>query len=102
MIFNWENLGRGFEAYKVAHMIAASMPNPDHRPACEKAVLSSYAEILQHKGVGGYDLDACKRDCRLDVIAVIVHEYGPSSIRNSALDAFRAWDCETVLSEAGV
>ena len=102
MIFNWENLGRGFEAYKVAHMIATSMPNPDHRPACEKAVLSSYAEVLQHKGVGGYDLDACKRDYRLGVIAVIVHEYGPSSIRNSALDTFRVWDYETVLSEAGV
>ena len=102
IVFDWENLCRGVGAYDVAHMLTCSMLNPEHRAVCEKAVLRTYVDVLNAKGVEGYSLEACERDYRLGVIGAIVHLYGPSSMRNSTVDAFRAWECDAMLDEAGV
>ena len=83
-------------------MLLCSMLNTEHRAACEEAMLPTYVSALSATGVENYDLDACKRDYRLGVIGTIVNLYGPSSMRNSTIDAFRAWKCEAMLSEVGV
>ncbi len=101
IIFDWENLCRGMGVYDVAHMLICSMLAPTHRKVCEKAVLETYVQTLEANGVEGYDRAACEHDYRLAVIGAIVHVYGPSSMRNSAVDAFRAWDCDALLREVG-
>lgn len=85
-------------AYEIAHLFTCSMLSRANREACERATLPAYAQALRDRGVD-YGMDACERDYRIGVIGVLVNLYGPSSARNSILDAFRAWDCEAVLSE---
>ncbi len=99
IIIDWEGYSRGIGLWDLSQLLFSCMLPSDTRQEFETALLPWYHDGLIEYGIDGYSMDDCHYDYRLSLIAHIIHILDWKSFPRfeSAMDAFKNWDCEELL-----
>ena len=102
VILDWELVCRGLGVFDVAYMILRCRLSPEQRRTFEDALIPRYHDRLLSLGVQSYDLQRCREDYRLSIIANIRPPLSWIRPLNliSTMEAFFDWDCEALTSHA--
>lgn len=95
LIIDWELLCRGLGIFDVSYLVIRSKLDPPTRRIIEEELIERYCTRLTELGVTGYDLDTCRNDYRLSIVANILPPLAwrrPLNLK-ATMEAFLDWDC---------
>ncbi|MEM7124855.1 MAG: phosphotransferase [Chloroflexota bacterium] len=100
IIIDWEGCIRGVGVWDLARTLIQTEFSSPVRQKLERALLTRYQARLAEQGIC-YSIEDCYADYRLSVIANIPHalSYEGYSYLESAIRAFRDWNCEKLLDD---
>lgn len=98
LIFDWELLCRGLGVYDVSYLIIRCRLHPEARRRFEDLLIPRYHDRLCTLGVTGYNLETCRDDYRLSILANILPPLAWQRPHNlvSTMEAFFDWTCEAL------
>ena len=99
VIIDWEGCTGGLGAWDLARTWIQTGHPSDQRLGFEKVLLPQHHDLLMENGIHDYSLDDCLNDYRLCVLANIPQALSWESLSylESAMRAFRDWDCDQLL-----
>ena len=96
IILDWELLCRGLGIFDITYLILRCRLEAAERRTMEEKLIARYHNRICELGVEGYDLETCRQDYRLSIVANILPPLAWGRPRNlqSTMEAFFDWDCE--------
>ena len=98
VIVDWEGFTRGLAVWDLSRLLISSTSSDNARRNLEALFLRWYHNRLVENGITNYTLQACYEDYRLCIIAnvLLAFDWGDVEYMTNAMNAFMAWDCETL------